>query len=577
MRLGELVAGIAAPPDGASGSGGGAAATAGGSIDVEVTDLAYDSRGVRPGTMFCCVPGLRRDGHEFAAQAVADGAVALLVQRRLGLGVPEVVVGSVRAAMGPLAARLNGEPTRSLKVIGVTGTNGKTTSAYMVRALLQAAGVQTGLLGTVTSVIGGREREVWRTTPEAIDLQAEFRAMLEGGDEACAMEVSSHALALGRTNGIEWAGAVFTNLTRDHLDFHETMEDYYEAKRRLFLPDPAGRNAWPGDRPPGVSVVNVGDEYGRRLTGEIEGAITWGVQAGARCETEYGAEDVRCDAEGCTFRLRTPKGDREVALPMPGRFNVENAVGALAVVHAMAEAGRHAPAVPVMSGVPVSSGAPVAAGIPVSAGDLDTLVAAIERGVRVPGRFEAVTGTAPKPPARAPTVIVDYAHTPDSLENVLRAAREIAQGRVVCVFGAGGDRDRGKRPKMGEAAARLADVAIVTSDNPRSEDPEAIVAEIVAGIPTSLEGAEVHVEEDRRMAIERAVALAQPEDVVVIAGKGHEQGQELAGGRKVPFDDRVVAEEVLSAQVHAGPGMGDHQGCDHRGPGLRERVARAEG
>ena len=529
MRLGELVAGIAAPE----------IPTPGGAADVEVEAMAYDSRKVGPGTMFCCVPGLRRDGHEFAEQAVRDGAVALLVQRPLGLGVPEVVVESVRAAMGPIAARLDGHPTRTLQVVGVTGTNGKTTSAYMVRALLEASGVQTGLMGTVTSVIGGREQEVQRTTPEAIDLQADFRAMLEGGDEACAMEVSSHALAMGRTNAIRFAGALFTNLTRDHLDYHETMEDYYLAKRRLFVFDPTGENAWPGDRsPPGVVVVNVGDEYGRRLAGEIEGAVRFRVEFGAEGETvfeadeqaDYVARDVRCDAGGCTFRLCTPSGDRDVALPMPGRFNVENAVGALAVVHEMTEAGRHRPSAAIL----------VSSSIPVSANDLDTLVGALERGVRVPGRFEPVDV------GQEFAVIVDYAHTSDSLENVLRAAREIARGRVVCVFGAGGDRDRGKRPKMGEAAARLADVAIVTSDNPRSEDPDEIIAEIVAGISPGQNTAETHVEKDRRKAIEMAIALARPEDVVVIAGKGHEQGQELAGGRKVPFDDRAVAREVLS-------------------------------
>ncbi len=595
MKLGELVADIAALADGPSGSGGAAAATA--AIDVEISDLAYDSRKVGPGTMFCCVPGLQRDGHGFAEQAIADGAVALLVERQLGLDVdvPEVIVASVRAAMGPIAARLNGHPTRTLQVVGVTGTNGKTTSAYMVRALLEAAGVQTGLLGTVTSVIGGREHQVQRTTPEAIDLQADFRAMLEGGDRACAMEVSSHALAMGRTNAIHFAGALFTNLTQDHLDYHETMEDYYLAKRRLFVPDPTGENAWPGDRsPPGVSVVNVGDEYGRRLAGEIEGAVTFGVESGAEEEivfeaneqADYVARDVRCDAGGCAFRLCTPSGDRDVALPMPGRFNVENAVGALAVVHAMIEAGRHTPLALADSGTRVSpESVPVSFGMPTPANDLDTLVAALERGVRVPGRFEPVDV------GQEFAVIVDYAHTPDSLENVLRAAREIARGRVVCVFGAGGDRDRGKRPKMGEAAARLADVAIVTSDNPRSEDPEAIVAEIVPGIPripgtsgtpdthTLREGAEVHVEIDRRMAIERAVALARPGDVVVIAGKGHEQGQELAGGRKVPFDDRVVAEEALSGQAHEGPGLGGHEGLglgEHEGPDLGERIARAE-
>jgi UDP-N-acetylmuramoyl-L-alanyl-D-glutamate--2,6-diaminopimelate ligase len=512
MRLGELVAGVAcidAPADVA---------------EVEVEGLAYDSREVRAGDMYCCVQGDRYDGHEFARQAIAGGAVALLVQRRLGLDVPEVVVESVRAAMGPLADRLNDEPTRRLQVVGITGTNGKTTSAFMVRALLEATGVQAGLLGTVKSVVGGEERPVARTTPEAIDLQAGFREMLQAGDGACAMEVSSHALAMGRTRGIAFAGAVFTNLTQDHLDYHATMEDYYLAKRRLFLPDD-------GSRPPGVSVVNVGDPYGRRLAREIGAkAVTFVVEdavgrargwADDRDEPvlriDYRASDVRCDAGRCRFVLHLSDVEggcrREIQLPMPGRFNVENAVGALAVVHELG-------------------------------GDLDELVGALADGVRVPGRFE------PVPAGGEPAVIVDYAHTPDSLENVLRAAREIARGRVVCVFGAGGDRDRGKRPLMGEIAARLADVAVVTSDNPRSESPEAIIAEIAAGMSSA--AGEVHMEVDRHKAIEWAIQAAQAEDMIVIAGKGHEQGQELAGGVKVPFDDKVVAAEILVAQRERG-------------------------
>jgi len=522
MRLDELIA----------------AEEAGENAAIEISGLAYDSREVWPGTLFFCVPGFRSDGHEFAAGAVEDGAVALVVERPLGLGVPEVVVPSVRAAMGPMAARWNGDPTSRLKVVGVTGTNGKTTTAFLVRALLEAAGEQTGLLGTVKSIVGGEERSVDRTTPEAIDLQADFRAMLDAGDRACAMEVSSHALTLGRASGIHFAAAIFTNLTQDHLDFHETMEDYFQAKRLLFLPgEVGGGHGSVGDGArPGVSVVNVGDPYGRRLAGELDGAITFAVDeddaAGhddLRREADYRATDLRCDMAGCRFTLHTPAdrseiGRREAMLPMPGRFNVANALGALAVGHALGH-------------------------------DLDTLIAGLERGVRVPGRFESVKE------GQELAVIVDYAHTPDSLQNVLRSARDIANGRVICVFGAGGDRDRGKRPAMGEIAARLADVTVVTSDNPRSEDPEAIVAEIVAGIaPAAVapgDGASgagapegsVHVEVDRRAAIEQAIALAEKDDVVVIAGKGHEQGQELAGGVRVPFDDVTVVREVLSASL----------------------------
>jgi UDP-N-acetylmuramoyl-L-alanyl-D-glutamate--2,6-diaminopimelate ligase len=487
--------------------------------DVEIAGLAYDSRLVGPGTLFFCVPGFRSDGHDFAAQAVRDGAVALVVERPLGLGVPEVLVPSVRAAMGPVASRFYGDPTASLKVVGITGTNGKTTTAFLVRALLQAAGEQTGLLGTVTSIMGGEERPTdrrstessigQRTTPEAIDLHAGFRAMLDGGDRACAMEVSSHALSLGRAGGVRFAAAVFTNLTQDHLDFHPSMEDYFLAKRLLFAP---------GEGPaPGLSIVNVGDPYGRRLAGEIEGARTFAVDAPA----DYRATDLRCDFDGCRFALHTPLGEREVTLPMPGRFNVANALGALAAVHTLGF-------------------------------DLDTLIAALQRGVRVPGRFEPVDA------GQDFAVLVDYAHTPDSLDNVLRSARDIARGRVICVFGAGGDRDRAKRPLMGDISARLADITLVTSDNPRSEAPAEIVAEIVSGIPpTAVSDGSVHVEVDRRAAIERALSLAMTDDVVVIAGKGHEQGQEFADGRREPFDDVTVARGFLAARVGAPAGAGE--------------------
>jgi len=480
---------------------------------VEVTGLAYDSREVAPGDLFFCVSGFQSDGHRFAPEAVRAGAAALVVERPLNLGVPEVLVASARGAMAPAAARFYGEPARRLRVVGVTGTNGKTTTAYLVHALLEAGGEQCGLLGTVKSVIGGEERQVARTTPEAIDLQEDLRAMLDGGDVACAMEVSSHALELGRVDAIPFAAAIFTNLTQDHLDFHADMEEYFQAKRRLFV----------SSQPPAVSVLNVGDEYGRRLAAEVQGALTFGVDESA----DYAATDVRCGFDGCSFTLQTPAGERELTLPMPGRFNVANALGALAAAHAL--------------GV-----------------DLDVLVAALERGVHVPGRFEPVEE------GQEFAVLVDYAHTPDSLENVLRAARELVEsgdeGRVLCVFGAGGDRDRGKRPLMGEIAARLSDVAIVTSDNPRSEDPEQIIKEILGGVvpgggevgaspgagsPTRAGTADVRSNSDRRAAIEQAIASARRGDVVVIAGKGHEQGQEFADGRKLPFDDAAVARAAL--------------------------------
>jgi UDP-N-acetylmuramoyl-L-alanyl-D-glutamate--2,6-diaminopimelate ligase len=495
LRLGELSAGlpglVGPEPDGEDAA-------------VEISALAYDSRTVGPGSLFLCVTGFRADGHDYAPAAVRAGAAALLVERPLGLGVPELLVVSARAAMAPLAARFYGEPAERLRVVGVTGTNGKTTSAYLVQALMQAGGVSCGLLGTVKSVIGGQEREVQRTTPESIDLQADLRAMLDAGDQAAAIEVSSHALELGRTDAIPFAAALFTNLTQDHLDFHPTMEAYFVAKRRLFLPEQGP--------PPRLSVLNTGDTYGRRLAEEVPGAVTFAVGADA----DYRAERLRCGFAGCDFTLSTPAGEREVSLPMPGHFNVANALGALAVAHGLGE-------------------------------PLDELVTALERGVRVPGRFEPVDD------GQDFAVLVDYAHTPDSLQNVLQAARELlgaeAGGRVLCVFGAGGDRDRGKRPLMGEISVRLADVTIVTSDNPRSEAPGAIIAEILEGAREAAAhgGATVESIEDRRAAIGRAVELARAGDVLVIAGKGHEQGQEFEQGRKIPFDDVTVAREELDA------------------------------
>ncbi len=468
--------------------------------DVEIRGLAYDNRRVEPGTLFFCVPGFTRDGHEFAQDAIDRGAAALVVDRPLGLGVPEVLVEDVRAAMATAAARFCGDPSARLPVVGITGTNGKTTTAFLVRALLEAAGRPCGLLGTVKSVIGGVETETERTTPEAIDLQPVLCAMLDAGDQACAMEVSSHALDLRRVDGIHFAVALFTNLTQDHLDFHPTMEDYFQAKRRLFTGTPG---------PPGVRIANADDAYGRRLAEELPGTVTFALDADA----DYVASHVRTGFAGSEFRVRTPEGARlDVRSPLPGRFNVANVLGAVAAVRAL--------------GV-----------------EDDVIVRALPEAGRVPGRFEPVEE------GLEFAVLVDYAHTPDSLENVLLAARELAgdrSGRVICVFGCGGDRDRGKRPLMGAIAVRLADRTIVTSDNPRSEPPERIIAEILAGVGPHADDA-LESDADRRRAIARAVELAEPGDVVIVAGKGHEQGQEFAGGRKEPFDDVTVAREALRA------------------------------
>jgi UDP-N-acetylmuramoyl-L-alanyl-D-glutamate--2,6-diaminopimelate ligase len=475
-----------------------------GDPDVGIAGLAYDSRRVEPGSLYFCVPGEHADGHDFAGSAVRAGAAALVVERSLDLPVPQARVASARAAMAPAAARFFADPTAELRVIGITGTNGKTTTAFLVRHLLERAGVQTGLLGTVKRIVGGAEEPVERTTPEAIDLQATFRRMLEGGDRTCTMEVSSHALALERVRGVRFSVAAFTNLTQDHLDFHRDMEDYFLAKRRLF----AGEGGGPD---PDRFIVNVDDSYGARLAAELaeRGPDEFvAVSPGGRADAELRALDADFDASGSRFVIAAPEGRVEARLPLPGDFNIANALVAVAIARAC--------------GVGLRAAAEALADAPA-----------------VPGRLESV-------PAGQPfAVFVDYAHTPDSLRNVLEAARRLTAGRLIVVFGCGGDRDRGKRALMGEIGADLADLAVITSDNPRSEDPEAIIAEIVAGIGAADRRAEVEVEPDRRAAIRLALEAAGEGDAVVIAGKGHEQGQEFAHGRKLPFDDREVAAEEL--------------------------------
>jgi UDP-N-acetylmuramoyl-L-alanyl-D-glutamate--2,6-diaminopimelate ligase len=449
----------------------------------DVRELAYDARAVEPGALFFCVPGSRADGHDFAAEAVSNGAVALVVERPLDLPVPQLLVADARAAMPRAAVSFFGDPTAELAVAGVTGTNGKTTTAFLLFAVLAAAGRRPGLLGTIEGRVGGERRGVQRTTPEAIDLQRTFREMLDAGDRSCAIEASSHAASLGRLDGTRFAALVFTNLSQDHLDFHGTMNDYYESKRSLF-------DTWP-------AAVNVGDGWGRRLADELREDGATLVTFGFADDADIRPDGLELTTAGARFRA----DGLDVTTPLRGRFNVENVLGTIAAARLLG-----------------LDGAAVARGI------------AALRGV--PGRFEAVDEGQPF------AVIVDYAHTPEALENVLRSARDLASGRVICVFGCGGDRDRGKRPLMGEAAVALADRVIVTSDNPRSEAPLGIIEEILAGAP----GAEV--EPDRAVAIGRAIELAHEGDVVLIAGKGHEQGQELAD-RKVPFDDREVAREAL--------------------------------
>jgi UDP-N-acetylmuramoyl-L-alanyl-D-glutamate--2,6-diaminopimelate ligase len=452
----------------------------------EIADLAYDARRVVPGALFVCVPGLRADGHDFAPDAVARGASALIVERELDLGVPQLVVADAREAMALAADTFFGQPTCELELAGVTGTNGKTTTAFLLFAILAAARRRPGLLGTIENRIGGERRAATRTTAESIDLQRTFREMLEAGDRSCALEATSHGSALKRLQGVRFRALVFTNLSQDHLDFHETMEDYFDAKRSLFTqPDVDG------NRPP--AAVNVGDPRGRLLADELrslgEEPVEFSLADAAELEITAAGSTFRVDGLTLTTRLR-------------GRFNVENVLGAVAAARLL--------------------------GI-----DGEAIAAGVEHLAGVPGRFEAVDEGQPF------AVLVDYSHTPDALASVLEEARWLAADRLICVFGCGGDRDRGKRPLMGAIASRLADIVVVTSDNPRSEDPQEIIAEILAGVSGPVE-----VEPDRAAAIAMALGAAHGGDVVVLAGKGHEQGQEFAD-RTVPFDDREVARETL--------------------------------
>ena len=489
MKLSELIEGVAVE-------------RVRGDAERAITGLAYDNRCVEPGTLFVCVRGMTRDGHEFAPDAVERGAAALVVEREVELDVPQVVVADARASMAPLAARFFADPTAELAVVGITGTNGKTTTAFLVRRILEAQGTQTGLLGTVKRIVGGVEEEVVRTTPESVDLQRTFRRMLDGGDRACAMEVSSHALALGRAEGIRFDVKAFTNLTQDHLDFHSDMEDYFNAKRSLF------------EGSEGTAVVNVDDPYGKRLADELRDRgrplLTF---SAAGEDADLRAAEVEFDVAGARFRCLAPDGEATVQMPLPGDFNVANALAALGVATAL--------------GVGIEPAA----------------VALADAG-RVPGRFEPIDEGQPF------AVLVDYAHTPDSLDNVLRAARRVTEGRLICAFGCGGDRDRDKRPQMGRIGAERSDVCVVTSDNPRNESPEAIIAEILEGI---VDREHVIVEPDRGAAIAIALGAAGPGDTVVIAGKGHEQGQEFEHGRKLPFDDREVAASELRRLKTAAP------------------------
>ena len=483
-----------------------------------LSGLTLDSRSVEPGDLYVALPGARVHGAAFCADAVAAGAVAVLTDpdgraRAIASGAPVFVLADPRGKLGEIACWVYGDPSSRLRLIGVTGTSGKTTSTYLIEAGLRAAGHKTGLVGGVELRVGDECLTSSLTTPEAPDLQALFAVMVERGVTAAAMEVSSHSLALGRVGGTAFDVAVFTNLSQDHLDFHTDLEDYFRAKASLFTPS-YGRGGRGGCPPAGV--VNVDDKYGRRLAKSAPVPVTTFSAAG-QDDADWRAVDVRSGADGSTFRVIGPGGvEADVSVGLAGVFNVANALGALV---ALVEAGVR----------------------------LEDAVAGVGACAGVPGRLERVPA-----PGLGVTAFVDYSHKPGAVEAVLRSLRPVTQGNLIIVLGCGGDRDRAKRPMMGAAAASLADVAILTSDNPRSEDPLAILGAMldgVLGVPVAERG-RVIIEPDRAAAIGQAAALAAPGDVIVVAGKGHETGQ-YVGSAVLPFDDRQVTAAALAARAPA--------------------------
>ncbi len=491
----------------------------------DITSLAYRSDDATQGSLFFCVPGFTKDGHEFAADAVKRGAVALCVERPLHVDVAQVVVPSVRKAMGPIASRFFGDPSATLLSAGITGTNGKTTSAFLVAHLLDRAGARSGLMGTVERRIGGERLPAGRTTPEAVDIQSDLARMVEAGDKAIVMEVSSHALDLGRTLGMHFDVVAFTNLTQDHLDYHKTIEEYYAAKSLLFC-DESYTAASP------MAVINIDDPYGLEVALKLPKERVLGLSTSrsiggwGQAELEWSDYSIGPDgARGAVVlrgkaleMMRGKEGPMESGMgtaheatlpaftPLLGEFNVANTLTALGIGLALGLGMRE-------------------------------MVTDLASFAGVPGRMEPVEA------GQDFTVLVDYAHTPDSVRNALDTARGFTTGRLIAVLGCGGDRDRGKRPVMGREAEIASDILYVTSDNPRSEDPLVIIDEIVAGLRSPRSA---RVRPDRRQAIAEALTEAESGDVVAILGKGHESGQEIAG-RTTPFDDRQVAREALTA------------------------------
>jgi UDP-N-acetylmuramoyl-L-alanyl-D-glutamate--2,6-diaminopimelate ligase len=498
-------------------AGCGAEQTSGGRTSVDVTGVTQDSRKVKPGDLFVAVPGTKEDGAQFVGEAVSRGAVAVVSEKVVSSQVPFFKVSNARKALALIAANFHGRPAEQLTVLGVTGTNGKTTTTYLLEAMATAAYSSTGVIGTLGYKVGGQFHPTAHTTPDPLELHRILREMVDAGVETVVMEVSSHALLQERVHGITFKAAAFTNLTRDHLDYHKDMEEYFQAKRKLFLENLSQS---------GVAVVNGDDTYATRIYNELRGQKRMAWKFSRQGNGEISATDVSFSLQGIKGVLKTPAGDIPVKSRLLGPHNLEN----------------------ILAAAGLALGAGFARRKDVQLG--------IERMAGVPGRMERVENHGP---AQAPAVLVDYAHTDDALKRSLEAARAMAKGRVIVVFGCGGDRDAGKRPLMGTAAAEGADLAVVTSDNPRTENPDDIISQVTPGLEKgglrrisagkAKSGEKGYlVDVDRKVAIETAISLAKEDDVVLIAGKGHETYQ-IIGTEKRTFDDREVAARALAIRT----------------------------
>ena len=466
-----------------------------GNSDIDITNIQYDSRKVTQGTLFICVKGFNVDGHEFIQKAIEQGAKAFLVQEDIQIeGYTFVKVEDTRKSMAKVATNFYENPSSKMDVIGVTGTNGKTSITTFLSEILSSENKKVGLVGTIKIFDGEKEVESNSTTPESIDLQRYFSDMVNNNCDYCAMEVSSHSLVLNRVEDTQFKIGLFTNLTPDHLDFHKDLEDYREAKGKLFHKTTV------------ANIINIDDNGGAKIYENIKNLKTPAYTYGIDNEADFRASNIKIDARGVSYTLKTPTYEEEIFVPVPGKFTVYNTLAVIAACY--------------MLNIPK-----------------DVIIDGLKNTGGVAGRFETITND------KGISVIVDYAHTPDALENILNTAKEFAKGNIITVFGCGGDRDTTKRPLMGNIAQKLSDIAIVTSDNPRTEEPKAIIEDILEGLDTSKENYKVVI--DRKEAIEQAIEMAKKDDIVIIAGKGHENYQ-IIGKVKHHFDDKEIAQEFLN-------------------------------